>query len=1424
MKNKKFLHRKITGKILSILLSVIMLLALYVPVQANNLSYYATFKSIKVSGYGSLDSANPFVTLILKNGDEIIGLGETKMEPSGKYEYTFRAPKITEGAELFVKCADQDITSTVYEAILETSTIAQVSYDLVERDNTYEVTADLSDVTELTDNFTIVVAQYDKEERLVESTLIGSDELEDISLFDGNIEKKSDILKLYVWTTDTMAAAAKTREGDGGLLLKFGAKADSQYKEGYKPLAGNNGYERYLQAKSELPEELDIIKEQKPQITNAFYVSSNALSGGDGSFDRPFATLEDALDAYRNLSNANKENWTGIYLFGGVYNIDEIITINNTYTNSEGNAKLYIGAYNGEKVTFTNGKTVTGDDLIPVTKENTSADTINRIHSNAGQIYYVDYETLGIDKISGAVYGDTGKKPKLYISGKEQILARYPNGSDTYISNVINDGYNNGYLDYAVFVPTDTRPFEWTNQANIGIAGQLSVSWYYNHMQAYFDNDLNHISVPATQAAAQKRGIAKNLINATEIPSHFHYYNVFEEMDLSGEWCYDDTEKRVYICLDGDVSDKKISVAGDMTSYAIQVSGISNVVFDGIDFEVFQYAVRISGCSDVVVQNSTFKNLGRGMYLTQSETSGVINSDFENVYTGIYISGGGASASADVEPKRNFVQNCHFDGVENDCMTLSYTFGNIVSHNLAENFKGWFTGVFYGGENIIEYNEAYAGGYNGSEDYIIYLNGTYESRANHIRYNYLHDFSPLPQKIPTGVVICADDLAEEQYIYGNIIQNAYSGIYGNGGDNNVIDSNYIISSSQKNLWASIRMSNSMYGANVGNMGEQLLNNPVNALFTKTYHSLKLAQGKWGQRYPHATDRMTYLQGVSKTWNTGDKISEDMLFARLCTGNYIINNVGVNVPNFAINNSPQSDDMNGDGVSDVTDVSNMFVQNTDPAISVTQDEYGNDYNVMWNNTYPDSVDLSQNNVFLTAGLEREKADGINSQINVLYPKNSNIRENANTVEVCWDKENGVNFYQIVVASDAAFTNVISDDWFIENRGTIDLAAPNKESMQFDSVREKGEITLLNSISNASLNMVVVKDSQGNTVTSKKTLTNNRKTITFSFDNSLKPGEIYTVQSPVRVDGSGNVLATKTFTFVSAKDTNINKNSSGGTLYYYKVLGYSASEGDASLAAPIVTSDIRTIEKGKQQIDVTVISKGDSNLSTSWEGALGNNQTRAKVNGLLSQMTDDGYYVRFTGPAATSNETYRMVWDGVYSCVESETKKYDPDFYTNVSLKVRFPSEAEFATYADVAMAQWYPSFSAENVNLGGDSNEVKLIFTKTSRGYSLELYDFGRRNPNTLAEESRILLKTYNSPEKLFGRWIDINYTVDMLTGVTTGTADGVNFETDQNNTSWGERYKWNPENYLRFFDFALKTNTDNVFTMDVKDVIITRSK
>ena len=149
-------------------------------------------------------------------------------------------------------------------------------------------------------------------------------------------------------------------------------------------------------------------------------------------------------------------------------------------------------------------------------------------------------------------------------------------------------------------------------------------------------------------------------------------------------------------------------------------------------------------------------------------------------------------------------------------------------------------------------------------------------------------------------------------------------------------------------------------------------------------------------------------------------------------------------------------------------------------------------------------------------------------------------------------------------------------------------------------------------------------------------------------------------------------------------------------------------------------------------------------------------------------------------------------------------------------MRLPDSAKFSNYVDIPALHLSPSQFAEDVELGKNGKMFYFRLEKKSiLSYTLYKGISGQNRPRTQ-------LGTYQADD-LFGRWIDVNYTIDMKTGKCTYSFDGKYIgEADMNYTDWsGTSYLWNSENYLRYCDFAFNaTNSD--FVMDIKDMTIIR--
>ncbi|MEG1880364.1 MAG: hypothetical protein RR145_03500, partial [Oscillospiraceae bacterium] len=589
-------------------------------VNNNDTTYNSTYKTIEIKGkVEGANISNRIVTILLKHNNKIVNIGDTNIDINGNYNYKFRISEYKPDMVLSIKRGNGDITSTLTSAIVKTTELREVPYKIENQSNKTHIYADFSELLKYTSQFIPIILQCDENGELIRCTPYSSADLTDTYIFDKYIDTVAFKTKLLVWSSfDTMLPVGKMTDASNELQISFGSIADTQMNNGYIPLEGANNYSKYKNAVAELPSEFITIKPAYPTIKREIYVSKTGNDANDGSINSPYLTLNKAIEKYKLLTLKEKNEWTAIYIREGRYDILTPLSLTGEVFGENGSAKLFIGAYNNEKVVLGNGKYVDGNIFKQVTNTNTDGATFGRINKNAlGKIYYCDYSDLGITKLNGFSYGNAGAVPVLTFNGENQVLSRYPNSGENYISNVLQSGFdgNGNMTTNAEFIPDDKRPFNWEDTGTIGIKGQLSVTWFVNHMQASFDKVKQSITVPANQTVTKVDKtcwpISTNLKNHPEDKAHFFYYNVFEEIDMPGEWCGDDKNQRIYFYppTQDILADDTIGITGECGDYKFKFNRVKDIVINGISFEFVEKGIEATECNNLLVQNCNFKNI-----------------------------------------------------------------------------------------------------------------------------------------------------------------------------------------------------------------------------------------------------------------------------------------------------------------------------------------------------------------------------------------------------------------------------------------------------------------------------------------------------------------------------------------------------------------------------------------------------------------------------------------------------------------------------------------------------------------------------------------------------------------------------------------------------------------------------------------------
>ncbi len=565
-----------------------------------------------------------------------------------------------------------------------------------------------------------------------------------------------------------LPSAQPVKAQNMALDINFGEKLTLQETNGYPALSGNT-LERFNQAVAELPDEVPVISPFEVSGENVFYVSPDGSDLNNGlSEQTALASVSKALDKVQMLTDSEKANGTVIYVKGGEYTVRESMEI--TENHSSANAPLFITAYDGEAVFSVSGS-FSEADMTLVTQDNTNFSDYMRVAPEAkDNLYYIDYSDLGVTGIS--------HDENIMFGNKPLNIARYPNAGYDAISEVIVGGYGKN----CTWVPMDKRAFSWVDTGNIRVYGKFVYEWSFEDSSISLDKSGEQIQ--ATKSLSYYDApIAKYLKGGGA--SMYYYYNIFEELDTPGEWFADNTNQRLYIYpLEGSgnyyLSNNNINI--------FNVSDAQNIVFDGITINGADKGIEVINSKNTVIQECKISNtVSEAVYMYDTEKCGIISS--------VILGAGNAQNTVSVResaekrkeltPSRNFIQNniiCN----GNRAIVLTST-GSIVSHNLIQNTNNGAI-VFHGAENIIEYNEISGAQQKVSDSGAIYTGVNFTIRNNHIRYNYIHD-ARHDSMVARGIYI--DDCNDNEYVYGNIIKNYQYGIFLHNGDGHVVKDNVV---------------------------------------------------------------------------------------------------------------------------------------------------------------------------------------------------------------------------------------------------------------------------------------------------------------------------------------------------------------------------------------------------------------------------------------------------------------------------------------------------------------------------------------------------------------------------------------------------------------------------------------------------------
>ncbi|MBE6616704.1 MAG: right-handed parallel beta-helix repeat-containing protein, partial [Ruminococcaceae bacterium] len=544
------------------------------------------------------------------------------------------------------------------------------------------------------------------------------------------------------------------------------------------------------------------------------YVAATGKSGADGTAKNPFATIEAARDAIRDV---NKSDFDGIDVIvkKGTYSIKEAIVLTEEDSGTNDCPIRYIGE---DGATIVGGVSFTAKDFAPATGKDAKyfpeADKVVQI--DLGQFGYTPEDIKAY--LSNRSY--LRVVPFLSADAKRQTLCRYPNDEWINIDSATMIDYNGNETHYTDNDPVDVQYQPdvvvidygdehietvngWTSEGHKYIAGHLRYLWCHDQTNILdIDKENGLVTVDYTGSYDPVPGMI------------IYFYNIPEELDVPGEYYI--SEDAILYYYPGEnfetavfslpVVENILSIEGAdyITLERLTFTSSEN---NGIVFEDADY-LTIKDCTVSSIKKQAIR--GEGLYLTIEG-----NHIFDIGDSGIVIDSGDLYIPEDYKNvtnvNNNYVHDWSMTAVISYAIDVS-GIGITVAHNTLCDSGSKAINTNLAVNTLVEYNLVFNVLRTTEDSGALGGGGAWSSAHTTYRYNYIYNCGPteildsIKAKNPEYDVIGAAGFYFDGHgsfvdTYGNVIANIDgNGVLINGGRNNSVTGNLIVNCTQDYVW------------------------------------------------------------------------------------------------------------------------------------------------------------------------------------------------------------------------------------------------------------------------------------------------------------------------------------------------------------------------------------------------------------------------------------------------------------------------------------------------------------------------------------------------------------------------------------------------------------------------------------------------
>ena len=527
-----------------------------------------------------------------------------------------------------------------------------------------------------------------------------------------------------------------------------------------------------------------------PEPARVFYVTPAGSDSGDGSPTRPFRTLERARDAIRSLKRSNSGRLPAggakVVIAGGEYPWERTLRLTSQDSGTAAAPVVY-QVEPGETAIFCGGVEINTWRPISDRKLRDKLDPGAR-----DLVLEADLKALGVEDLGDATA--LRRCPELFVDGKPQTLARWPNkgftktgailGKDTFKVWDRIEGCRDGKFTYI-----EARPSKWLDEPDVRLYGY----WFWDWFEEFQKVELID---PDTRTFTLSRPYSRYGYRKDQ---RYYALNVFRELDTDGEWYLDRPTARVYwLAPEGIEASKAQTVLSVSDQPFITMTDVENVTLRGLTLQEGRgNGIHIRGGANCLVANCTIQRLGGDAIIAEGgQRHGILGFTMLTLGCGgMRVAGGDRQK---LTPGRHFVENCRVFDISRLKRTYAPAVhldgcGNRIAHNMFENIPSSALRI-EGNDHLIELNVIRNVVRESDDQGGLDMFGNPLYRGVVIRWNRWSDIGGGTQHGAAGVRL--DDMISGVAVYGNIFERCgavnLGGVQVPGGKENLVEGNLFI--------------------------------------------------------------------------------------------------------------------------------------------------------------------------------------------------------------------------------------------------------------------------------------------------------------------------------------------------------------------------------------------------------------------------------------------------------------------------------------------------------------------------------------------------------------------------------------------------------------------------------------------------------